>query len=57
MIIAVILAIHYIAAANGSAFVIGKAICALLIYAGLDFSIRMDNLNKKLDGKEKKKQK
>lgn len=57
MLVAVVLAIYYIAIANGSAFIIGKAICALLIYTGLDFSIRMDNLNKKLDGKEKKKQK
>lgn len=55
MIVAVVLAIYYIATANGSAFIMGKAICALLIYAGLDFGIRMDNLNKKLDGKEKKK--
>ena len=55
MIVAVVLAIYYIATANGSAFIIGKAICALLIYTGLDFGIRMDNLNKKLDDKEKKK--
>ena len=54
MIIAVVLAIYYIVTANGSAFVIGKAVCALLIYAKLDFDIRMDNLNKKLDVKEKK---
>lgn len=54
MLVAVVLAIYYIVTANGSAFVIGKAICALLIYAKLDFDIRMDDLNKKLDAKEKK---
>lgn len=54
MLVAVILAIYYIVTANGSAFIIGKAVCALLIYAKLDFDIRMDNLNKKLDAKEKK---
>lgn len=54
MLVAVVLAIYYIVIANGSAFIIGKAICSLLIYAKLDFDIRMDNLNKKLDAKEKK---
>ena len=54
MLVAVVLAIYYIVTANGSAFVIGKAVCALLIYAKLYFDIRMDNLNKKLDAKEKK---
>jgi hypothetical protein len=54
MLVAVVLTIYYIVTANGSAFIIGKAICALLIYAKLDFDIRMDNLNKKLDAKEKK---